>query len=57
VLITHGASDAAVSPGVVEQHTVAIPHAQVALMPGAGHAPFYDDPSAFNQRLRRFARA
>ena len=53
-LITHGARDAAVSPDVVEQHRAAIAHAQVALLPGAGHAPFYDDPSAFNQLLRSF---
>jgi|SRR5579871_933990 len=54
VLITHGAADAIVSPGVVEQHQAAMPHAQVQLMANTGHAAFWDDAPAFNERLSAF---
>lgn len=54
VLITHGASDAIVSTSVVEQHRALVPHAQVDIMRGAGHAPFWDDAERFNQRLATF---
>ena len=55
VLITHGIDDAVVSPTVVDQHTSMMTHAQVHLMPKAGHAPFWDDAADFNRRLRAFA--
>jgi len=54
-LITHGTEDAIVKPSVVEQHRAGIPHAQVQLMPHAGHSPFWDDAAAFNARLAAFA--
>jgi pimeloyl-ACP methyl ester carboxylesterase len=54
VLITHGAADAIVNPAVVDQHKKAIPHAQIHLMPNAGHAAFWDDATGFNERLRAF---
>jgi pimeloyl-ACP methyl ester carboxylesterase len=54
VLITHGADDAIVSTDVVERHRALVPHAQVDIMPGAGHAPFWDDSVRFNQRLAAF---
>jgi non-heme chloroperoxidase len=54
MLITHGADDAIVSTDVVEQHRALVPHAQVDVMPGAGHAPFWDDAVRFNQRLGAF---
>jgi pimeloyl-ACP methyl ester carboxylesterase len=54
VLITHGEADAIVKPTVVEHHARAIPHAQVDIMLGAGHAPFWDDAPAFNRRLSAF---
>ena len=57
VLITHGAGDAVVKPAVVDQHKALIPHAQVQLMPNAGHAPFWDDAPGFNARLRTLAAA
>jgi len=57
VLILHGAEDAVVDPGVVEQHKAAMPHAQVQLMQHDGHAPFWDDAPAFNQRLRAFCQS
>ena len=54
VLITHGAAEAVVKPAVVDQHKSGMPHAQVQMIPGAGHAAFWDDPASFNQRLRAF---
>jgi len=54
VLITHGEADSIVRRAVVEQHRRAIPHAQVDIMRGAGHAAFWDDAPAFNRRLSAF---
>jgi len=54
VLITHGADDAIVKPRVVDQHKAGMTHAQVHVMAGAGHAPFWDDAASFNERLRTF---
>jgi non-heme chloroperoxidase len=55
VLITHGAADAIVKPSAADQHRAALAHAQVHMMPHAGHAPFWEDAPSFNQRLRRFS--
>ena len=55
VLITQGADDAIVKPAVVEQHKTGIAHAQIQMMAGAGHAPFWDDATTFNRRLQEFA--
>lgn len=55
VLLTHGTADAVVRQAVVDQHKAMIPHAQIHLIANAGHACFWDDPPAFNQRLRAFA--
>ena len=54
VLITHGALDAVVRQEVVAQHCAGLPHAQVHIMPDAGHAAFWDDAARFNQRLGAF---
>jgi pimeloyl-ACP methyl ester carboxylesterase len=54
VLITHGAEDAVVRRDVVEQHRAGLAHAQTHIMSNAGHAPFWDDAPAFNQRLADF---
>ncbi len=54
VLITHGALDAVVRQEVVAQHRAWLPHAQVDIMPDAGHAPFWDDAARFNRRLGAF---
>jgi non-heme chloroperoxidase len=54
VLIVHGAQDAIVKPTVVDQYRACLPHAQVEMMPDVGHAPFWDDPAAFNGHLRTF---
>src|SRR6266550_9446586 len=55
VLITHGAHDAVVKPAAVDQHTTHLAHAQVEMMANVGHAAFWDDAAAFNQRLRAFS--
>jgi len=55
VLITHGACDAIVSLAAVEQHRRGISHAQVDVVPSAGHAPFWDDAPSFNARLGAFS--
>ena len=54
VVITHGALDAVVRPEVVAQHRAGLPHAQVDIMPEAGHAAFWDDAAQFNRRLGAF---
>lgn len=54
MLITHGADDAIVRTAAAEQHRALVPHAKVDIMPGAGHAPFWDDAPAFNRRLATF---
>lgn len=54
VLITHGARDAVVKPAAADQHKRAMPHAEVHLMENAGHAAFWDDAPAFNDRLHEF---
>ena len=54
LLITHGAADAIVRQAVVNQIRARVPHAEVDIMPGAGHAPFWDDAGRFNARLATF---
>ncbi|HET7565580.1 MAG TPA: alpha/beta hydrolase [Gemmatimonadaceae bacterium] len=54
VLITHGARDRVVKRSAVEQHQRGMRHAQVHVVANTGHAPFWDDAPAFNQRLREF---
>jgi pimeloyl-ACP methyl ester carboxylesterase len=41
---------------VVDQHKASMAHAQVHVMPNAGHAPSWDDAPGFNRRLRTFSR-
>jgi len=53
-LIMHGAKDANLRREIVDQHRAGLPHAQVHIMPNTGHAPFWEDSAAFNQRLGAF---
>jgi non-heme chloroperoxidase len=55
VLIAHGTDEAIVKPAAIERHTASMPHAQVQLIPNAGHAAFWDNALAFNQGLTAFA--
>ena len=57
VLITHGDADAVVSVAVIERQMSRISHAQMDVMANAGHACFWDEPAAYNQRLRKFVEA
>jgi non-heme chloroperoxidase len=54
VLVVHGAQDPVVNPAIIDQYKASITHAQIQLMPGAGHAPFWDDAETFNEHLRTF---
>ena len=55
VLITHSRAETLVKPAAAEQHLTAMPHAQAHWTRDAGHAPFWDEAAAFNQRLAEFA--
>jgi non-heme chloroperoxidase len=57
VLISQGGVDGVVSGIVIERQMNRIPSAQMHLMASAGHACFWDEPAAFNQRLRDFVEA
>ncbi len=54
VLIQYGAADGVVSLSTIDQQMNRIPTAQIQVMANAGHACFWDEPAAFNQRLREF---
>lgn len=54
VLMTHSSAETIVKPSAVDEHLAAIPDAQVQWTSEAGHAPFWDQAAAFNQRLREF---
>jgi pimeloyl-ACP methyl ester carboxylesterase len=54
VLITHGTDDAIVYPSIVDQHKGSMPNAEIHMMANTGHAPFWEDAPAYNQRLREF---
>ena len=53
-LIVQGALDAIVKPSVVDQIRAKVPHAQVEMIANVGHAPFWEDATAFNRRVRAF---
>lgn len=55
VLITHGALDGVVKPGVIEQQMSSIRHAQIHVIPNATHACFWGAAATYNALLREFA--
>ena len=57
VLVTHGTSDRIVKPEAARSHASRIPKAELHMVEGAGHAPFWDDASGYNARLRAFCKA
>jgi non-heme chloroperoxidase len=57
VLITQGDADAIVSPTVIDKQMSRIAHAQTHVMANGGHACAWEEPAAFNQRLRKFVEA
>lgn len=57
VLSIQGEHDAVVKPAALEHHKADLPHAQILVIPNAGHAAFWDEAPTFNQHLRDFSRA
>lgn len=55
VLLYMGARDRLVPAATGARLAQALPHAQLQLIPGAGHAPFVSQPRAFVEALERFA--
>lgn len=54
VLITHGADDRIVTADAPRRHADLIPNSQLDVVPGSGHAPFFERADAFNARLASF---
>jgi non-heme chloroperoxidase len=55
VLITQGENDGVVKRIAVDKHKASLAHAQIQIVPSAGHAAFWDDAEVFNQGLRSFS--
>ena len=54
VLVYHGEHDV-LMPASIAKHTVeTFPTAKLVIVPGTGHAPFYEKPEPFNQVLADF---
>ncbi len=51
VLVLHGDRDPVCPPGAARALATAIPGARLALLPGAGHAPFLSRPGPFHEAL------
>jgi len=54
--IVHAPDDAVVKAAAAKQHQDSFPKSQVATVPGAGHAVFWNDPATFNRHLRDFVK-
>jgi non-heme chloroperoxidase len=54
VLVTQGAKDRILAPEASRQLAERIPGATLSVYPGAGHAPFVDNPGRFNRELLHF---
>jgi pimeloyl-[acyl-carrier protein] methyl ester esterase len=54
VLLVHGERDAVCPPAASRALAAAIPGARLAIVPGAGHAPFLSRPGPFRDALRPF---
>ena len=53
--IVHGDQDHSLLVSLAEHHAGLIPHAELSIFPGVGHAPFYEEAERFNQELFAFA--
>ena len=53
-LYLYGERDALVDPRMVARAGQLLPHLQVLLYPGTGHASFFEQPARFNRDLDRF---
>ena len=54
VLLVHGERDAVCPPGASRAMAAAIPGGRLAVIPGAGHAPFLSRPGPFRDALASF---
>lgn len=54
-LIVTGAAEKLSLPPMVAEIEAALPHATSVTMKGCGHAPFWEDPAAFDDHLSTFA--
>jgi 3-oxoadipate enol-lactonase len=57
ILIVNGEHDTTTRIGAGAELARALPHAQLAIIPGAGHLPNLDNPGAYNQVLDQFLTA
>jgi pimeloyl-ACP methyl ester carboxylesterase len=55
-LVVHGEKDRLVLPLMAQKTVSLVPGARLSLYPAAGHAPFFDDTTRFNDELARFVR-
>lgn len=53
--IIHGDRDQSLVVALAKHHAELIPHAELSIYPGVGHAPFYEEPDRFNRELESFA--
>ncbi|MEU3369961.1 alpha/beta fold hydrolase [Streptomyces sp. NPDC006660] len=54
VLVLAGGYDFGPTPGVAAELAALLPHAELAVQPGAGHYPWHDDPGAFLRTVVAF---
>lgn len=53
-LVVGGAEDGSIPPHLSEQLATMIPNAKLAILPGCGHAPYFEAPEALNKALLDF---
>ena len=53
-LLLHGAHDGLVPLAAAQALADALPHARLAVLPGAAHAPFLSDPDWFASQVQAF---
>ena len=53
--IVHGDQDQSLLIALARHHAELIPHAELSIYPGVGHAPFYEEADRFNEELFAFA--
>ena len=53
--IVHGDQDQSLLVALARHHAELIPHAELSIYPGVGHAPFYEEADRFNEELFAFA--
>lgn len=54
VLFIVGENDPIFPPNIIREAAKQVPNAHVEQLPGAGHSPYFETPSAWNQTLLKF---